>query len=75
MCKEVAVVITGWVHNTRHSLQLQELRRECLKQGVKEQAKGILALTVEGRCIQQNQNRCEEKLKQLEQLVKKQERT
>ena len=37
VCKEVAAVNTGWVHNTPHSLQLQELRRECLKQGVKEQ--------------------------------------
>ena len=74
-CKEVAAVTTGWVHNTHHSLQLQELRWECLRQEVKGQAKEILALTVEGHCIQRNQNRCEEKLKQLEQLVREQERT
>ena len=72
--KEVAAVTTVWVHNTHHSLQLQELRWECLGQEVKGQVKEIQALTVEGRCMQRNQDRCEEKLKQLERLISEQER-
>ena len=72
--REVAATTTAWVHNTHHSLQLQKLRWECLGQEVKGQAKEIQALTVEGRCMQRNQDRCEEKLKQLEQLISEQER-
>ena len=68
-CKEAAAVTTVWVHNTHHSLQKQELRWECLRQEVKEQTKEIHTLTVEGRCIQRNHDRYEERLKQLEQLV------
>ena len=72
-CKEAAAVTTVWVHNTHHSLQKQEFRGEWLRQEVKEQKKEVQTLTVEGRCIQRNHDRYEERLKQLEKLVCKQE--
>ena len=66
-CKEAAAVTTVWVCNTHHSLQRQEFRWEWIKQEVREQK-------TELRCMQNNQGRYEERLRQLENLVCKQER-
>ena len=72
-CKEAAAVATVWVRNTHHSLQRQEFRWEWLRQEVKELKEEVQTLIVEGRCIQQNHDRYEERLKQLEKLAGKHE--
>ena len=72
--REVAATTTAWIRNTHHWMQLQKFRWVCLERAVRERAVGIQNLTVEGRCMQRNQDRCEEKLKQLEQLISEQGR-
>ena len=72
-CKEAAAVTTIWVRNTHHSLQRQEFRWEWVKQEVREQKKEIQNLIVESHCTQKNHDRYEERLRQLENLVCKQE--
>ena len=73
-CKEAAAVTTVWVRNTHQSLQRQEFRWEWVRQEVREQKTEIQALMVDTRCLQNNQSKYEERLKQLEELVCKQER-
>ena len=68
-CKEAAAVATVWVRDTHHSLQKQEFRWEWLRQEVREQKREVQDLVVEGRCMQQNHDKYEERLKQLEKLV------
>ena len=72
-CREAAAGMTAWVRNTHHSLQRQEFRWEWVKQEVKDQETEIQTLMVDVRCMQNNQRRYEERLRQLESLVCKQE--
>ena len=73
-CKEAAAVTTVWVRNTHQSLQRQEFRWEWVRQEVRDQKTEIQTLMVDARCLQNNQSKYEERLKQLEGLVCKQER-
>ena len=73
-CKEAAAVMTVWVRNTHQSLQRQEFRWEWVRQEVKDQKTEIQTLMVDAGCLQNNQSKYEERLKQLEDLVCKQER-
>ena len=72
-CREAAAVTIAWVRNTHHSLQRQEARWEWVKQEVKDQETEIQTLMVDVRCMQNSQDLHEERLRQLESLVCKQE--
>ena len=73
-CRETSAVTIAWVRNTHQSLQRQEARWEWVKQEIKDQETEIQTLMVDVRCVQNSQELQEERLRQLESLVCKQER-